>query len=70
MRLLFPHTTESPSKKIRLEPGGAAGGSGDENEMDVQESEDLEENEDKEMDVRQESSHGTHSLTQPKLCQG
>lgn len=43
-------------------------GSGDENEMDVQESvEDLEKNEDQEMDFRQDSSHDTH---QAKICQG
>ncbi|XP_044054767.1 torsin-1A-interacting protein 2-like isoform X2 [Siniperca chuatsi] len=58
---------ESPSKKRRLETGGAMGGSGDDNEMDVHESvEDLEENEDQEMDTRQDSSHDTH---QPKICQ-
>ncbi|XP_028443271.1 torsin-1A-interacting protein 2 isoform X2 [Perca flavescens] len=63
----------SPSKKSRLETGGAVGGSGDKNdtEMDVQESvEDLEENkdEDQEMDIIQDSSHLT---PQPKVerCQ-
>ncbi|XP_032382155.1 uncharacterized protein LOC116695799 isoform X1 [Etheostoma spectabile] len=59
---------DSPSKKSRLETGGAVGGSGDKNEteMDVQESfEDLEENkdEDQEMDIIPDSSHVTH---QPK----
>ncbi|XP_031174268.1 torsin-1A-interacting protein 2-like isoform X4 [Sander lucioperca] len=63
---------DSPSKKSRLETGGAAGGSGDNNEteMDVQESvEDLEENkdEDQEMDIIQDSSHLTH---QPKVERG
>ncbi|XP_039668082.1 torsin-1A-interacting protein 2-like isoform X2 [Perca fluviatilis] len=64
---------DSPSKKSRLETGGAVGGSGDKNdtEMDVQESvEDLEENkdEDQEMDIIQDSSPLTH---QPKVerCQ-
>lgn len=66
------HLTDSPSKKSRLETGGAAGGSGDNNEteMDVQESvEDLEENkdEDQEMDIIQDSSHLTH---QPKVERG
>ncbi|XP_078115226.1 uncharacterized protein LOC144523511 isoform X1 [Sander vitreus] len=63
---------DSPSKKSRLETGGAAGGSGDKNEteMDVQESvEDLEENkdEDQEMDIIQDSSHLTH---RPKVERG
>lgn len=46
------------------------GGSGDETdtEMDVQESaEDVEENEDQEMDITQDSSHGTH---QPEIYEG
>lgn len=59
---------DSPSKKNRRESGGAVGGSGDENEMDVQESvEDMEKNEDQEMDFIQESSRGIHH---PKTFQG
>ncbi|XP_041790659.1 torsin-1A-interacting protein 2-like [Chelmon rostratus] len=58
---------ESPNKKSRLETRGEVGGSGDDNEMDVQESvEDREKNEDQEMDNGQDSPHGTH---QPKICQ-
>ncbi|XP_029286015.1 LOW QUALITY PROTEIN: torsin-1A-interacting protein 2-like [Cottoperca gobio] len=58
---------ESPSKKTRLETGGAVGDHGDEMDVDVQESdEDMEKNEDLEMDSMQESSHGTH---QPEICQ-
>ncbi|XP_070765499.1 torsin-1A-interacting protein 2-like [Enoplosus armatus] len=59
---------DSPSKKSRLETEEAVGGSGDDNEMDVQESVEYQkENEDQEMDIRQDLSHGTH---QPKICQG
>ncbi|KAK2835617.1 hypothetical protein Q5P01_016101 [Channa striata] len=58
---------ESPSKKIRLETGGAVGGSGDDNHMDVQEPvEDMENEQDQDMDVEQESSHGTYH---PNTCQ-
>ncbi|XP_059196737.1 torsin-1A-interacting protein 2 isoform X2 [Centropristis striata] len=59
---------ESPSKKSRVEPGGAEGGSGDEHEteMDVQESvEDLQKK-DQEMDIKQDSSRGAHH---PKISQ-
>lgn len=68
----FP-LTEPPIKKSRLESGGDVGGSGDENEMDVQEPvQDQEKNEDQEMksctvDLLQDSSRGTH---QPKIYQG
>ncbi|XP_054459334.1 torsin-1A-interacting protein 2 isoform X2 [Anoplopoma fimbria] len=59
---------ESPSKKSRAETERPEDGRGDENEMDVQESvEDPEENEDQEMDVIQDSLHGTH---QPRAFQG
>uniref|UniRef100_UPI003AAF1822 uncharacterized protein n=1 Tax=Centroberyx gerrardi TaxID=166262 RepID=UPI003AAF1822 len=59
---------ECPSKKIRLEAGGEAGGSGDENEMDVQETNDsLEKNEDQEMITEEDPPHRTH---QQKMCQG
>ncbi|XP_071343764.1 torsin-1A-interacting protein 2-like isoform X2 [Trachinotus anak] len=60
---------ESPIKKSRLETGEAAGGSGDENDMDVQESvKDEEDDQDQEMDVeRQDSSPGSHP---PKIRQG
>ncbi|XP_070688043.1 torsin-1A-interacting protein 2-like isoform X2 [Pempheris klunzingeri] len=59
---------ESPGKKSRLEAGEAVGDSGDENEMDVEESgEDLEKNEDQEIDTLQDPSHGT---SKPKICQG
>lgn len=65
------HFTESPNKKSRLEPGGAVGGSGDENEMEVEESdEDLEKNEDQDMEIGQDSSHGTHATHQLKTYQG
>ncbi|XP_042371945.1 torsin-1A-interacting protein 2-like [Plectropomus leopardus] len=58
---------ESPTKKSRVETGGAVGGSGDDNEMDVQESaEDVEKNEDQEMDIMEDSSHGT----KPEICRG
>lgn len=58
----------SPNKKSRLQTEGAGGGSGDDNEMDIQESaEVLEENEDQEMDTGQDSSHDT---PQPKICKG
>ncbi|XP_067370465.1 torsin-1A-interacting protein 2-like isoform X2 [Channa argus] len=58
---------ESPSKKIRLETGGAVGSSGDEIQMDVQESvDDIENEQDQDMDIEQESSHGTYH---PKICQ-
>ncbi|XP_039985170.1 torsin-1A-interacting protein 2-like isoform X1 [Xiphias gladius] len=58
---------EGPSKKIRLDTERAEGGSGDENEMDVQESaEDMESDQNQEMDMeRQDSSHGSHP---PKIC--
>ncbi|AWP11018.1 putative torsin-1A-interacting protein 2-like [Scophthalmus maximus] len=57
-------TTESPRKKGRLETGGAVGGGGDENEMDVQQST----SQDQDMDTeRQESSHGSHP---PKISHG
>ncbi|XP_034386798.1 torsin-1A-interacting protein 2-like [Cyclopterus lumpus] len=52
---------DSPSKKSRAETGDE---SGDEKEMDVQESvEDLENNEDLEMDNIQDASYGTHQPT-------
>ncbi|XP_071403042.1 torsin-1A-interacting protein 2-like [Centroberyx affinis] len=59
---------ESPRKKIRLEAGGEADGSGDENEMDVQETNDsLEKKEDQEMIPEEDPPHRTH---QQKMCQG
>lgn len=72
-----PEDEEPPDKKIQLEAGGDVDGSGDENEMDVQEPvqepvQDQEKNEDQEMescpvDLVQDSSRGT---CQPKICQG
>lgn len=57
---------ESPSKKPRLETAGEAGGSGDENEMDVQE-EDPDKPKDQEMDLEQDFSQ---IPPQPKTCKG
>ncbi|KAM6939055.1 uncharacterized protein PEZ65_005204 isoform 1-T1 [Lycodopsis pacificus] len=57
---------ESPGKKGRAEIGRPLDGSGDANEMDVQE-EDLERNENQEMDVLHDSSSGTH---RPITCHG
>ncbi|TNN69269.1 Torsin-1A-interacting protein 2 [Liparis tanakae] len=55
---------DSPSKKSRTETERPVDESGDEKEMDVQESvEDLEKNEDLEMDNIQDASYGTHQLT-------
>nr|XP_020462748.1 torsin-1A-interacting protein 2-like isoform X1 [Monopterus albus] len=57
---------DSPGKKRRLETGRAVGGSGDANEMDVQESvEDMEHSQDPGLDIGQDSFHGF----QEKICQ-
>ncbi|KAM4629889.1 uncharacterized protein ACJ7VT_002099 [Polymixia lowei] len=59
---------ESPSKKSRLETGGAMDGKGDADEMDVQESEEnLEEKEDQEMILQEDSIHTIHKQ---KICHG
>ena len=55
--------TESPSKKTRLEDGGAEDSCGDANEMEVQEpDEDQEINEEQGMDIIQQSSHASHQV--------
>ncbi|KAM8874391.1 uncharacterized protein AB9W97_015762 isoform 2-T2 [Spinachia spinachia] len=59
---------KSPSKRSRSETGRPVDGSGDENEMDVEESDgDLEKRADHDMDINQRSSHATH---QPTTGQG
>nr|XP_040040929.1 torsin-1A-interacting protein 2-like isoform X2 [Gasterosteus aculeatus aculeatus] len=58
----------SPSKRSRAETGGPVDGGGEENEMDVQESDgDLGKQADHEMDIIQESSHASR---QPPTGQG
>ncbi|KAL3047713.1 hypothetical protein OYC64_021820 [Pagothenia borchgrevinki] len=54
---------EFPSKKTRLEDGGAEDSCGDANEMEVQEpDEDQEINEEQGMDIIQQSSHASHQV--------
>ncbi|XP_010786396.1 torsin-1A-interacting protein 2 isoform X1 [Notothenia coriiceps] len=61
----------SPSKKSRLEDGGAEDSCGDANEMEVQEPDDDQDtDEDQGMDIIQQSSHASHQVQSNKGALG